>query len=228
MATSIHITRGHIENVSLRKIMLICGIGSSVLYVAMNIFVPLRYEGYNFATQTISEISAIGAPTRTVWVWLGIAYTLLMAAFGWGILKSSNENRPLRIAGALLFVYGLVGIGWAFAPMHQREALAAGEGSLSDTMHLVMGGVSNLFMLTAMGFAAAAFGKWFRVYSILTILILIVFAIPTSMAGDDVQANLPTPWLGIVERIMVGIFIPWVIVLAAILLREGTEPSLKK
>ena len=40
------------------------------------------YQGYSFASQTIGELSAIGAPTRQLWVPLGIVYTLLVAAFG--------------------------------------------------------------------------------------------------------------------------------------------------
>ena len=77
-----------------RKILLICGIVSSLLYVAMNVFVPMQWEGYSSASQTVSELSAIGAPTRPLWVPLGVAYTLLVAAFGWGVWASARQNRP--------------------------------------------------------------------------------------------------------------------------------------
>ena len=40
-----------------RRGLLRCGIFSSLLYVAMNIFIPLLYDGYNSASQTISELS---------------------------------------------------------------------------------------------------------------------------------------------------------------------------
>lgn len=200
--------------------MLICGLLSSLLYVAMLIFVPMQYEGYNSASQTISELSAIGAPSRPLWVPLGIVYTLLIAVFGWGIRQSAFQNRKLRIAGDLLFIYGIIGIGWVFAPMHQREVLAGGGGTISDTMHLVMGAVSNLFMMSAMGFAAAAFGKRFRLYTIITIVSLLTFGILTGMSAPDVNANRPTPWVGIYEIIMLGVFLLWVVVLAIILLKK--------
>jgi hypothetical protein len=64
----------------IRKVFLVCGILSSLLYVAMNVFVPMRLEGYNSASQTISELSAIGVPTRPLWIPLGIAYTVLLIA----------------------------------------------------------------------------------------------------------------------------------------------------
>ena len=205
-----------------RNILLICGILSSLLYISMNIFVPMQYDGYNSFKHTISELSAIGAPSRALWVPWGIVYTLLIAAFGWGIRESAAQNRKLRIAGNLLFAYGIVGIGWTFAPMHQREILAAGGGTITDTIHLfVMSPVSTLFMLVSMGFAAVAFGKWFRFYSVITILLLLLFGALTGLDAPNVQANLPTPWLGVVERIMLGVFLVWVVVLAIILLQKN-------
>lgn len=211
----------------LRKVLLFCGVLSSLLYVAMLIFVPVQYEGYSIVNQTISELSAIDAPTRPLWVPLGIVYTLLIAAFGWGIRQSAGGNRRLLIAGTLLAAYGIIGIGWVFAPMHRREVLAAGGGTISDTMHLVMGAVSNLFMMFSMGFAAAALGKRFRLYSIVTIITLLVFGILTGVNAADVNANRPTPLVGIWEIIMLGVFLLWVVVLAIILLRREKAAELK-
>jgi hypothetical protein len=51
----------------LRKTLLVCGILSSMLYVAMTVVVGMQWEGYSSTSQTISELSAIGAPTRPVW-----------------------------------------------------------------------------------------------------------------------------------------------------------------
>ena len=79
-----------------RKALLVCGIVSSLLYLAMNVFVAMQWEGYSSASQTISELSAIGAPTRPLWVSLGIVYTLLVTAFGWGVWGATRRNRPLR------------------------------------------------------------------------------------------------------------------------------------
>ena len=107
-----------------RKILLTCGIVSSLLYVAMNVLVPMQWEGFSSASQTVSELSAIGAPTRSLWVPLGVTYTLLVAAFGWGVWASARQNRPLRVAGGLLVAYGVIGLAWP--PMHLREVLAAG------------------------------------------------------------------------------------------------------
>ena len=95
-----------------RKVLLICGVLSSVLYVGADILVAMRYEGYRYIDQTVSELSAIGAPTRPLWVLLGIAYTVLVTAFGSGVWRSARRNRSLRIVGGLLIVYGVIGLAW--------------------------------------------------------------------------------------------------------------------
>src|SRR5690242_14536150 len=171
----------------------------------MNIFVAAQWESYSSVSQTISELYAIGTPTRLLWVLLGIAYTLLVTAFGCGVWGSSRRNRALRIVGGLIIAYGIVGIGWPFAPMHQRAVLATGGGTLTDTMHITFSIVSGLLMLVAMGLGAAAFGKGFRLYSIATILIFIVFIALTGFDGPRVSANLPTPRVGVWERVFIGV-----------------------
>src|SRR3954447_11052517 len=199
-----------------RKLPLMCGIVSSLLYVAMNVLVPMQWDGYSSASQTVSELSAIGAPTRPLWVPLGVAYTVLVAVFGWGVRTSARQNRPLRVAGSLLVAYGVVGLAWP--PMHLREVLAAGGGTLSDTMHIAFAIVTVLLMLLAMGFGAAAFGNRFRLYSIATMVILLAFGALTAPDAPNIQANLPTPWVGVWERINIGVFLLWVVVLATMLL----------
>ena len=171
----------------IRTILLICGIVSSLLYVAMNVFVPMQWEGYSSASQTVSELSAIGAPTRPLWVLLGVAYTLLVAAFGWGVWASARRNRPLRVVGGLLVAYGVIGLAWP--PMHLREVLAAGGGTLTDTMHIVFAMVTVLLMLLAIGFGAAAFGKRFRLYSIATMVILVAFGALTGVDAPRIAGK---------------------------------------
>jgi hypothetical protein len=205
---------------SATPLWLICGILSSLLYVAMNIVAAVRYEGYSSVSQTVSELSAIDAPTRPLWVLLGIPYTLLVTAFGWGVWESAGRNRSLRVVGVLLVAYGALGVLWAFAPMHLRGS----EFTLTDTMHIVLGAVTVLLMLLAIGFGAAALGKWFRIYSITSLAILLGFGALTGVDAPRIAANLPTPWIGVWERINIGAFLLWVVVLAiALLRRRGSE-----
>jgi hypothetical protein len=206
---------------AMRDAYLICGVASSLLYVAMNLIVPVDWPEYNSASQVISELSATGAPSRPLWVILGMVYTVLVTAFGWGVRMAGDDNRRLRIAGTLIAVYGAMGILWVFAPMHTREVTAAGGGSFSDTMHVALGAATEIIYLFALGFAAAALGKAFRVYSIATFIVLFAFGIPLFRDVPRVGANLPTPYVGVWERINIGVFLVWIVVLAIALLRRG-------
>jgi len=208
-----------------RKLLLFCGVLASLLYIAMNIFIPPLYEGYNWITQTVSELSAVDAPTRPLWFPLGIAYTLFIAAFGWGVFKSAGQKRSLRIVGILLIINGLIGLTWS--PMHQREVLAAGGGTFTDTWHLVMATVTVLLMFFSIGFGAAAFGKGFRFYSIVTILVFVVFGILTFSEAPNVDKNGSTPYIGLWERINIAAFMTWILVFANILLKAVKKTPLK-
>ena len=97
-----------------RKVLLICGIVSSLLYVAMNVLGAMQWEGYSSISQTVSELFAIGAPSRPLWVLLGILYQVLVTLFGWGVWASAGRNRALRAVADLLLAYGVIGFAAPF------------------------------------------------------------------------------------------------------------------
>jgi len=210
----------------LRKALLICGVLSSLLYIAINVFVATQWEGYSVASRTVSELSAIGAPTRGLWVRLSAFYTLLVTAFGWGVWKSAGPDRVVRAVGILLVVYGSLGLVWPFFPMHLREVLAAGGGTLTDTMHIVWSIVTVSLMLLAMGCGASAFGRWFRFYSVASLALLVAMGVLTFLNAPRIGANLPTPWVGVWERVNIGVFLLWVVVLAVVLWHERARPTI--
>jgi len=211
---------------TLREGALYCGIISSLLYIVINIIVPMQYSGYSSTSQVVSELSAIGAPTKMLWSVLVTPYTFLILAFAWGVWKSAGENRRLRIAGVMMFANGALGFLWPFAPMNQREVLAAGGGTFSDTMHIALGAATQIFYFAALGFSAGALGKAFRFYSIATLGVLLFFGVLTFMDSPNLSKDLPTPLIGVWERINIGVFLLWVIVLAVVLLRKNNKLTL--
>lgn len=210
-----------------RKILLGCGIVSSVLYVFTDVLGSLRYPGYRYADQWFSELTAQGAPTRPLMVALNeFPYTVLVAAFAGGVWTPAGPKRAARITGAMLLGYAASGFaGGVLFPMKPREALAAGEGTLRNTMHIPATAVMSLFMVLAMGFGATLLGKRFRYYSYATIAILLVFGALTSLQADRIATNDPTPWAGIEQRINIYATMLWVAVLAIGLLRAQDGPG---
>lgn len=196
--------------ITLKKILLICGILSSIIYIGTDILGASLWEGYSYSSQTVSELSAVGSPNRQLIGSLFFTFNLLIIAFGFGVLKASDAGHALRVTAYLLLGYGAVCLLAPFFPMHQR-----GTGTtLTDTMHIVLTCVTVVLIFLIIGFGAAAFGKKFRIYSVITIFLILIFGIVTGLQGPLVAANLPTPLMGIYERIIIYSFMLWVIMLA--------------
>jgi hypothetical protein len=153
-----------------RTVLLGCGILSSLLYAAANVRGARRWREYSLASQTISELSAIGAPSRPFVIPLLTAHGGLVIPFGLGVGESARQKRGLRATGALLVGLGASDLPAPLFPMHRREALARGEGSGTDTMHIVVTSVNSLLILLAIASASTAFGRRFRLYSVGTLL----------------------------------------------------------
>jgi hypothetical protein len=201
------------------RLFLACGAASGALYVALDAIAALRYDGYSYKSQTISELSAVGAPTRSMWLVVGALYALLFLGFAIGVWVAAGRSRALRLAGALLVAFALVGLfAWPLAPMHPREILAAGGGTWQDTMHLVLGGVDSVLMIAIIALAAWRAGRRFQFYSVATVVVMLVFGALMSSQSGKIADNEATPWIGIEERIMLYSVWAWFAVLGLRLL----------
>ncbi len=209
----------------MQKLLLICGIASSLFYVFMNVLGTIFYKGYDAASQTVSELSAIGAPTRPLWISLAAIYSLLSIGFALGVWRFAIGHRTLQTIGILLLANGVIGLFWP--PMHQRQVLANGGKTITDTLHIVFTIATTFFMMLVIILGAVAFKKWFRIYSVATLMILIVFGALTAKDSSGIEQNLPTPLIGIWERINIGIYLLWIIVLAIVLLSRENEKGNK-
>jgi Protein of unknown function (DUF998) len=210
------------RRMTVRNALLACGIGASATYVAANVVGALQGGGYSSVNQSVSELTAIDAPSRPVALPIFVASDVLSLAFGTGVVASAGRNRPLRVAGWLLVGVGALDVVSPATPMHTRVVLAAGGETGTDTAHLMVVSATALSIMGAMGVGAAAFGKRFRRYSIASLLTMLVAGSMTAMQANDVGANLPTPLNGVYERIGIGGYLLWMAVLAVVLLHAQT------
>jgi ABC-type uncharacterized transport system permease subunit len=107
------------------------------------------------------------------------------------------------MTGALLISYGVSNIVALFFPLDLSNDAGV-------PMHILATNSMLALMLAAMGFAAAAFHGWLRVYSIVSPITSVVAGIVSFMAAPYE----PTLVLGIGERISIGAFLLCVAVLA--------------
>jgi hypothetical protein len=144
---------------------------------------------------------------------------VLEIAFGLGVWRAAGRKRALRITGVLLIGIGIVDLTAPFFPMHLRGA----KGTLTDTMHIILTSVTVLLILLIIGSGASADGKWFRLYSFVTLLILIVTGAWAFTDAPRIAADLPTPWVGVRERINIYGYMLWMALLATVLLCAQTD-----
>lgn len=202
---------------SMDRALLICGVIAPLVYIATDVVAASLWPGYSLRDQTISELNAIGAPTRQLTVVMGLVGYGILLAFGVGVWRMGAGNRPLRIAGLALTLFSAQAL-WAvpFASMQLRGA----ERTFSDTLHLVDGAFAGLLLATVIGFSAAALDARFRAYSVGALLLVLFFSAWSGMDYSNLVADRPTPWLGVKERVAVYSYQAWLVVFGATLLRR--------
>ena len=204
-----------------RPALLACGLVYAVLYPVVNdVIAATFYDGYSRTSQAVSELSAVGAAPRPFLMAVGPVFSLLQIGFGVGVWQSAQGKVSLRVAGALMVGHGAMSFLWVFAPMSRREVIAAGGGTSADTMHLVLAAGTGLFVAAYVAVFAIGSGWVFRVYSVLTLAVALVFG-RLSAQVDKIQAGAPTPYLGLLERIGIGAWLLWMAVASVMLLRRS-------
>jgi hypothetical protein len=202
--------------------MLFCGGISSILYLAaIDVIAPLLHPDYHdYTSQMVSELMAVGAPTRGLLVRLFIPYNLLLFAFAIGVRASAGDRCAGRLTAASLFGYAVLSsAGLLVAPMDVRGTV----GSQRDALHIAATIVMSTFILAAIASGAFLQGKLFRRYSAATIATVVVFGALAGFLARPLSERQPTPWLGLAERVNIYATMLWMAVLAASLWRAPGE-----
>jgi hypothetical protein len=205
----------------LRRPLLVCGVLSSVAYVSADQLAAIFHPGYHsFMAQTISELFARGAPTRAMVDPLLVVYDLFTVAFGVGVWMAAGGKRSLQVVAVAMVALGAGGLPgpWLF-PMNLR-------GVGGDAPHIIVTGVMVLFIVAAIVAGAFALGRRFRIYSFASLATTLVFGMLTGLQAKAISTGAPTPWIGLTERLCIGAFLLWVVVLSvALVTAERAAPA---
>jgi len=202
-----------------RKFLLVCGVLSSLVYLAMDVLGALRWDGYSYVDQTISELAALGAPSRPIALALGTLYNLLLILFAAGVAASAEGSRGLRTAAAALAGIAATGLIAAFFPIGMR----GGAWTINETVHVTLTSIGVLLIVVAMYCSANAAGPRFFLYSMVSLAVMLLFGALAGASGQSLADNLPTPWMGVTERLCIFSYLGWIGVLAAVLMRPSTR-----
>ena len=196
--------------------LLMCGVASSVLYSATEILASLRWDGYDWTSRMVSDLLAVSAPTRSFIVGPMRAYKGRRLAFGIGVWLC-RTNRAQQVTAILLAVYAVAGvIGLLVFPLDYNTT---GSGAV---MHMVATFTLIVLMFSFIVTAAVGGTKAFRIYSAVTVLVIIGGAVLAGMQVPRIEAGLPTPGLGIFERLNIYAMLVWVTLFAITLWQDQT------
>lgn len=209
------------------RYLLACGPAYALLYVLANDVVAAGLvPGYDRASQAVSELSAVGSPARGFLVAVLVVATALLASFGIGVRRAAAGRRALRATGDLLVAAAVVGVLWLPFPMTARADMVPGAMSTNDVGHIALTAATVLLITAQIATAAAAYGTGMRVYSAVTIAVTLGFGALTGVLSRDIATGAATPWMGLAERVCIGAWLLWLVVLGVVLLRETvTRPG---
>jgi hypothetical membrane protein len=199
--------------------LLVCGILAALVYIVTDVLGVLRYPGYDVTAQGISELMAVGAPTKHLVDSIFVVYGVLAFMFAIGVLRESSGQRALRVTGLALLGYAAAGALGRIFPAYAR-----GAGGFGDNVpHVVLTGVLVVLMLAALGFASLALGKRFRIYSLATLGVIVALGIASGVYATRMAAQQPTPGFGIVERVLIYAYLIWAAILGGLLMRRHSD-----
>ncbi|HNU94649.1 MAG TPA: DUF998 domain-containing protein [Bacillota bacterium] len=210
--------RSGADGANWRQVMFFCGILSPLFYLATDRLAGRLLNGYSFAAQSMSELSATGSPTRSLVVSLNLVAALLMIVFGAGVWRVGGQALLPRITGWLLIGNAALGlIGTIFFPT--RFGVRPNFASPG----VIIMFFSVVCSVLAMMFGAAAFSGWIRVLSIAIPVSYVLLAVLRLTTGASSPAGQAALLVGAQERTMVYSFLLWVMALAIHLLlsRKG-------
>jgi hypothetical protein len=211
-------------NYILKKILLICGVLASVLYILGDIVASSIYPGYRYFDQMVSQLSAVGAPTRPLMLTLYPIFNILMAVFGIGVLVSAGRKASVRITGVLIVFYAIVQLAMSLFP--QLSMQLSGDFA-ANIPHMIATALTVLLLILFIAFGAFSDGKSFRIYSFITILIMLVFGALTSVQAPKLDDNFSASGFGAIERVCVYAPMIWLLAFALVRLKVLNKKALK-
>jgi hypothetical protein len=191
----------------LQKVLLTSGLLAPLLYFGTDRLVGRLISGYSFSAQSMSDVSAIGSPQRSLAVLLTVVACVFMTAFGISLWLVSEHVVLLRVVSLLIIgnaIFGL--IATLFFPTHygvRPNFVSAGV--------LIMF-ASILCFILAIVLGAIASNGWFRIFSVAIPAAYILLAILRFATAKNFSTGETVSLIGAQERTMSYTYLLWVFI----------------
>lgn len=199
------------------RLLLIAGVLAATISFATDVAAGLMRPGYNFASQSSSVLTTLGASSRPFVVGLDLVANALVIAFAVGLwLTAGHKRSPRVIAGLVAGSAVLQSIAVVVFPFNPAGA----RDDFTNSLNVVLMAPTIGAWILAIVLGAVAYRNWFRFFSIgLLLAWLVEDVLATSGASLLVAGGVPGSLVGLQERSMGYGFWLWVALLAIVQFR---------
>jgi len=207
-----------IKKTPIKQIVLIwAGVLGPIIYILNVMLGGIIMPNYSHIENAVSELTQRGAPNIVVLSALFVLSAVLILLFGIAIMmRFQSQSRPVYAGGVMIVVYGIFAA--LLASIFPQDPIG-GESTLPGTIHLVLAGLAALVimgLILLIGFGMDHRTGWhhFKLYSIITVILVFVFG-----ASTPILIMKEIELLGLFERITQLAYLQWFVVFAAYLLK---------
>jgi len=191
-------------------ILMLSGMLAILFYLLHVVVGGIKWKGYSHLQQPISDLTATGAPNRTLMLTFTTIYGLLALLFAvsFTILKSGEHHSLVFWGGISFIVLHIVSVLYPVFPQDLPDT----KTTLKGRMHILITALIVPFTILTpflMGFGFISEPQWntFGIYSIITGILILVFGGTTAIFYAK-----KLPYFGLVERLNIGALQLWTFV----------------
>jgi len=193
------------------KLPALFGIAAPIVYLFTVVLGGILRPGYNHLHQAISELIETGAPNKALLDGCFLLYNalVLLAALGLMLLlrQTPKQNRLLKAAMILLALTGLAGVMMSLAFPSDVLGTAMTARGLG---HIILAGEESLcsmaaILLTGLWFKKQTGMRSMAIYSFVSLAVVFCSGLYSAFSVNQ-------PFMGLFERITIGTFVLWILV----------------
>jgi hypothetical protein len=188
---------------------LLAGPLATIIYVFAVIYGAAIRPGYSHVYDLISELISSKAPNKKLLNPLFLVFNTLTGIFAIGLFRlPSGGLVTMTWAAIILFAEAIFGFATVFFPQDERTDPVTHTG----TMHIVLAGLSSLSTMGSMLLAGLWFNDTPAIYTFVSLAVVFITGGMTAVATGR-----KSPVAGLLERITIGGFLQWMLVVGILL-----------
>lgn len=199
------------------------GIISLLSYTTAVLVAPRAYPGYDWMSQAVSDLSAIGAPSRNLWAQLATPYDVCGIVCATCVCIFVSEHDAFsKLFRRGIYLFGLMNwvssIGYGMFPLSEA---GTGTGAFQDVMHVYV--VTTLVVVLSIVSLSLLIVAGWKEKSVRNIGLWAAVALAMMFVGAIGKGIVPRQYFGIVERFSVFAAVGFNAVLGVHLSRGFTQ-----